>query len=54
LLKQYQPNEDENSSLPEERQSALLSAVLLQSLTDKKFQYKDHPVKFIHDFDRTS
>lgn len=49
LLSQYKPviHQGENR----ESQTALLtSAVLLQILTDKKFQYKDRRVRFLHEF----
>ncbi len=50
LLNQYQKNDANTVSETEERQPALVSAVLLQLLTDKKYQYQDLPIRFDHDF----
>jgi PAS domain S-box-containing protein len=50
LLAKYKAKEAESSIKTEERQPTLLSATLLQILTDKKFQYNELPVKFQHDF----
>lgn len=53
LLSRYQKN-DETASEVDERQPILVSAVLLQLLTDKKYQYKEAPIKFDYEFDQTS
>lgn len=50
LLAKYNINDSEISDQIEERQPILLSAILLQILTDKKFQYNESPVRFITDF----
>lgn len=50
LLNKYVNKPTEAVSNNEERKPKLVSAVLLQIITDKKFQYKDLPIKFISDF----
>lgn len=46
LLAKYRVKESESSTQTEEQQPILLSATLLQILTDKKFQYNELLVKF--------
>lgn len=48
LLSKYQKKETEVDT--EEKQSILVSVVLLQLLTEKKYQYQNLPVKFDYDF----
>ena len=51
LLRHYRPKDkDIWPSKNEGRQSVLVSALLLQLLTDKKYQYQNKAVKFTHDF----
>ncbi len=50
LLNKYQQNEDPMPTEQEEPQSVLLSAVLLQLLTEKKYLYQNLSIKFSHDF----
>jgi PAS domain S-box-containing protein len=49
LLHQYQKKENTEID-SEERQSILVSAILLESLTAKKYQYENLPVKFDYHF----
>lgn len=48
LLSHYRARGEDTGT--EERTPILVSALLLQLLTDKKYQYKDQPIKFEHDF----
>lgn len=50
LLNQYKARDNELDSEVEARASILVSVLLLQVLTDKKYQYKDQAIKFDHDF----
>jgi PAS domain S-box-containing protein len=50
LLSQYQKKENDPTSGIEDRQPILVSAMLLQLLTDKKYQYQDLSIKFDHHF----
>jgi PAS domain S-box-containing protein len=50
LLNQYKEKEQESPVQEENRQPMLLSVILLQMLTEKKFQYDDLPVKFDYEF----
>jgi len=50
LLNQYKFKNEEIASESEESQPFLLSATCFQLLTDKKFQYKELPVKFDFEF----
>ncbi|HEX4045759.1 MAG TPA: PAS domain-containing sensor histidine kinase, partial [Gammaproteobacteria bacterium] len=50
LLNQYQKKDTDSPSETEVRQPILISAVLLQLLTDKKYQYQNLPIKFDHNF----
>lgn len=56
LLSQYRKKEPDgkSSEVFEQRQPMLVSATLLQILTDKKYQYKDLPVKFDYYFEHNS
>jgi len=49
LLNQYQVKPAKDTS-EQKREPILLSATLLQLLTEKKFQYKERSVKFSHEF----
>lgn len=49
LLNRYQNKESDSSTL-EERKPILVSALLLQLLADKKYQYADVALKLDHDF----
>ena len=52
LLSSFVKMEDSSHPAPvrEEREPMLLSPVILQMLTDKKYQFQDKPVKFEHHF----
>jgi PAS domain S-box-containing protein len=50
LLAQYKIKEPESPIYVERRQPILLSALILQLLTEKKYQYKDLPIKFDYAF----
>jgi PAS domain S-box-containing protein len=50
LLQQYKFKEVENPNKTVGPESMLCSAILLQLLTEKKYQYQELPVKFYHDF----
>jgi PAS domain S-box-containing protein len=52
LLNQYQKKEPDSGM--EERQAILVSANLLQLLTEKKYQYQNVSIKFDHDFSQNS
>ncbi len=52
LLSQYQKKEPDSEN--EERQPILVTAVLLQLLTEKKYQYQNLAVKFDYDFSQNS
>ncbi|MFT3742433.1 MAG: PAS domain-containing sensor histidine kinase [Gammaproteobacteria bacterium] len=54
LLSQYQKKATDIPSQLEKPQSILVSAVLMQLLTDKKYQYRDLPIKFDHHINATS
>lgn len=53
LLAQYNAKKPKSAAYVEKQQPVLLSALILQSLTEKKFQYKDLPVKFDYAFSQT-
>lgn len=48
LLSKYKTKECDEKGYTEERTPLLLSATLLHSISDKKYQYTDLPVKFEH------
>jgi len=50
LLNQYEKSEVGSLPEAEESQPILISAVLLQLLTNKKYQYQELPIKFSYDF----
>lgn len=50
LLSRYKKDESEISTQEEERKSILLSATILQLLTDKRFQYKNLSIQFEDNF----
>jgi signal transduction histidine kinase len=52
LLSKYRTKESEFYTRAENRQLILLSALLLQTITDKKFQYGNLPIKFEYDFNQ--
>lgn len=54
LLNQYQKKESDLNSRTEGRQPILLSATLLQLLTDKKYQHQKLLIKFDYDFTQKS
>ena len=49
LLSQYKVKEPEPSILIESQQPVLVSAMVLQFVTEKKYEYQDKHVKFSHD-----
>lgn len=54
LLSNYRKKEvEQDPSAVEERESVLLSPLILQILTDKKYQYQNRSVKFDHHFSQT-
>lgn len=54
LLSQYKTkDETESAANVEKQQPLLLSATLLQILTDKKYQYKELPIKFDANFSQS-
>lgn len=53
LLSKYKSKDTETIDHSNELQAILISATLLQVLTDKKFQYKELPIKFDYDFNQT-
>jgi signal transduction histidine kinase len=54
LLKAYVRKEtDINQNLTEKSETILVSPVILQILTDKKYQYQKHPIKFDYHFSQT-
>lgn len=53
LLNQYRIKTSDAVVRAEQREPVLLSAVLLQLLTDKQYQYKGKRIKFEHDFDES-
>jgi signal transduction histidine kinase len=50
LLSKYKQQEVEVHSEMEKRYPTMVSLILLQILTDKKYQYKALPINFAHDF----
>lgn len=54
LLQQYKFQDSETIYKTEQPQALLLSATLLQFLTEKKFQYQDTSVNFVHEMSRDS
>lgn len=54
LLSKYKTKETELLAPQKEKQQVLLSSMLLQLLTDKKFQYNDLPLKFDYAFSQNS
>jgi PAS domain S-box-containing protein len=50
LLHQYQPQKNATTAESEEQKKILLSATLLQLLTEKKFQYEDYAINFDYQF----
>lgn len=53
LLSKYQKKQEETKGMQGAAQPLLISALLLQLLTEKKYQYQNLPVKFEHQFSRT-
>ena len=53
LLAKYQ-NNSESEEVRELRQPVLISAMLLQLLTEKKYQYSDASVSFSHEFNQAA
>lgn len=53
LLSAYRSSDPENNGQTQVRQPLLLSVTLLHLLTDKKFQYRELPVKFESDFSQS-
>jgi hypothetical protein len=53
LLNQYQKKEPD-TEIADEREPILVSATLLQLLTDKKYQYQNLSVKFDYNFNQDS
>jgi PAS domain S-box-containing protein len=54
LLHQYRVDKPASSIETDEKRSVLLSATLLQLLTEKKFEYQDSPVEFNCQFNPTA
>lgn len=50
LLSKYRNDTNEEKIKTEERQSFIVALTILQTLSDKKYHYKELPVKFLHDF----
>lgn len=54
LLQQYKSQDLDPSSTVEDPQPLLVSATLLQFLTEKKFQYQDTSIQFVHEMSQKS